>query len=129
MVQVYIGCVKVDFNFIVMAIIIIESVSVEALSLTILSVDVVLLTDRGQNVDNYIVSKLVFECIFSFLYIYIYIHLQVVLVGANYNFNETIPSSHELMIKNLMLRIGQKFTIIVTATNIVGSILIKLHCK
>ena len=55
-----------------MAIIIIESVSVEALSLTILSVDVVLLTDGGQNVDNYIVSKLVFECIFSFLYIYIH---------------------------------------------------------
>ena len=35
---------------------IIESVSVEALSLTILSVDVVLLTDGGQNVDNYTVS-------------------------------------------------------------------------
>ena len=35
---------------------IIESVSVEALSLTILSVDVVLLTDGGQNVTNYIVS-------------------------------------------------------------------------
>ena len=34
---------------------IIESVSVEALSLTILSVDVVLLTDGGQNVDNYTV--------------------------------------------------------------------------
>ena len=58
-----------------MAIIIIESVSVEALSLTILSVDVVLLTDGGQNVDNYIVSKLVFECIFSFLYIYVYTYI------------------------------------------------------
>ena len=36
---------------------IIESVSVEALSLTILSVDVVLMTDGGQNVDNYTVSS------------------------------------------------------------------------
>ena len=35
---------------------IIESVSVEALSVTILSVHVVLLTDGGQNVDNYTVS-------------------------------------------------------------------------
>ena len=35
---------------------IIESVSLEAHSLTILSVDVVLLTDGGQNVVNYTVS-------------------------------------------------------------------------
>ena len=36
---------------------IIESVSVEALSLTILSVDVILLTNGGQNVNNYTVSS------------------------------------------------------------------------
>ena len=54
------------------------------------------------------------------IYICIYIHLQVVLVGCNYRFEETIPSSSELMIENLMLMIGQMLTITVTATNIVG---------
>ena len=51
---------------------------------------------------------------------YLYIHLQVVLVGGNYTFEETIPSSSELMIENHNLKIGQKFTIIITVTNIVG---------
>ena len=44
--------------------------------------------------------------------------LQVVLIERS--LVETISSSREVTIENLMLRIGQKLTITVTVTNIVG---------
>ena len=57
------------------------------------------------------------KCLYS-----IYICLQVILelFGGNYSFDVVIPSSPQMRIENHNLRIGQKFTIIITATNSVG---------
>ena len=52
------------------------------------------------------------------LFLYMNMFLQVVLIERS--LVETISSSRELTIENLMLRIGQKLTITVTVTNIVG---------
>ena len=61
---------------------IIESVSVEALSLTILSVNVAILTDGGQRVDNYTVrATYICICVYIFFHHYKYIYMHV---GAIY---------------------------------------------